>query len=41
MSGTSHLEMKIVDLNDKVAKLNHEVATLKKLVEHLCERITK
>lgn len=39
MTGTSQLEMKIHEQNEKIGKLNHELETLKKVVEHLCERL--
>jgi len=39
MTGTNQLEMKIHELNDKISKLNHEVETLKKIMNNLCERL--
>lgn len=39
MSGTSQLEMKLHEQNEKISKLNHEVERLKAIVENLCERL--
>ena len=39
MTGTSQLEMKLHEQNEKISKLNHEVDRLKAIVENLCERL--
>jgi len=39
MTGTSQLEMKLHEQNEKIGKLNHEVERLKAIVENLCERL--
>jgi len=39
MADTNQLEMKIHELNEKIGKLNHEVETLKNVLNNLCERL--
>jgi len=39
MTGTSQLEMKLHEQNEKISKLNYEVSKLKAIVQNLCERL--